>query len=981
MRHVFHAVSLAVASVGVGCPQSGFRTHEEVDLAVSISGDGSGTVTFDPLGEVCRGAAAAGPCMRYRSGSRVVLGALPDPETEVAEWSGACSGSGTCALEVRAAPAPEVSVVFRRRGELLRRDRVLAVRRLAGTAAGASPSLTLEGEAGALPAGWRLELRADGVPLGRTEPAGSDGRFAASVLEWTDTTSISARILDRQEIDRGTIDLARFRTIFRVGSSPISAWWSPRIEPALPLGDGPGAALTPGEILSLETGDSPLERSTEAVWVRRSPGEVSPPPRRDAASARDAARGRVVLFGGSDRSGNRDDVWEWDGARWSEVATISAPEPRSGHGMAYDSARGRVILFGGRGDGVLLDDTWEWDGSSWIEASPRERPSPRVGHAIAYDPARRAVVLFGGETAAGLSGETWWWDGETWALDHAAGAPPPRAVHVLVCPGVIGCVLFGGRGSGGVLFSDTWILRDGPWTIESSSGPSARSDAAAGAADGAAIVSGGWDGAAALGEVWAFDGVWRALDSGPARAGAAAAWHASTGELVVFGGEGASGLSGDTVLHNLTSAVVVGPEPPPRHAHGIAYGSAHGGVLVFGGSGVAGPLGDTWIWDGRAWAQWDGTPAPPPRYGASIAVDRATSRVFLVNGCGSPGSPIACSASSAWGAGDAWVWDGAGWNELAPPGALSSESGAYFDATRSELVLFLGWFERGALPVMSAWDGIGWSDISIVGPPPPCRVSAVAHDVSRNRAMFLAGWNGRENLSETWILGSRTAIDPAPSAPPTPRLQQAMTHDEARDRVVMFGGQIDGAWTDELWEYVVAENRWVERAVAGGDQPGARAGAGIAYDARRDRSVLFGGEDGGRGRLGDTWELEAGNGERPAMIFRLELSKAGFGPDRLRAVQALARAGGTASTRGGGPGAELSFWSARLGSWEQGGANGSSAADLLEAQVQGDRARDLVRVRDADIHLRIAPLGTQHPIDGPAILRLEALDIVVDHDR
>jgi hypothetical protein len=37
--------------------------------------------------------------------------------------------------------------------------------------------------------------------------------------------------------------------------------------------------------------------------------------------------------------------------------------------MAYDAARGRIVLYGGRardnGQVRTLDDMWEWDGARW----------------------------------------------------------------------------------------------------------------------------------------------------------------------------------------------------------------------------------------------------------------------------------------------------------------------------------------------------------------------------------------------------------------------------------------------------------------------------------------------------------------------------------------------------------------------------------------------------------------------------------------
>jgi hypothetical protein len=71
----------------------------------------------------------------------------------------------------------------------------------------------------------------------------------------------------------------------------------------------------------------------------------------------DAARGRVVLFGGFDGS-RLGDTWEWDGTTWSEISHPVSPSARSSHAMAYDAARGRVILFGGLDGSLRLGDTW-----------------------------------------------------------------------------------------------------------------------------------------------------------------------------------------------------------------------------------------------------------------------------------------------------------------------------------------------------------------------------------------------------------------------------------------------------------------------------------------------------------------------------------------------------------------------------------------------------------------------------------------------
>ena len=84
--------------------------------------------------------------------------------------------------------------------------------------------------------------------------------------------------------------------------------------------------------------------------------------------------------------------------------------------MAYDAARARVVLFGGVDPaGTALADTWEWDGSDWTKRTPAASPPARMSHALAFDLIRAKVVLFGGTVyPATFFADTWEWDGTTW---------------------------------------------------------------------------------------------------------------------------------------------------------------------------------------------------------------------------------------------------------------------------------------------------------------------------------------------------------------------------------------------------------------------------------------------------------------------------------------------------------------------------------------------------------------------------------------
>ena len=47
------------------------------------------------------------------------------------------------------------------------------------------------------------------------------------------------------------------------------------------------------------------------------------------------------------------DTWEWDGAKWKQVAT-EGPGGRTHFAMVYDSTRKQVVGFGGLGEGYKL---------------------------------------------------------------------------------------------------------------------------------------------------------------------------------------------------------------------------------------------------------------------------------------------------------------------------------------------------------------------------------------------------------------------------------------------------------------------------------------------------------------------------------------------------------------------------------------------------------------------------------------------------
>lgn len=249
-----------------------------------------------------------------------------------------------------------------------------------------------------------------------------------------------------------------------------------------------------------------------STWIQRTSATV-PAYRTDHAMAYDAARKCVVMFGGRVGPNAVAETWEWDGVDWRQRTPAGSPDARWAHGMAFDAARGRIVLFGGQtirlGQGVQLADTWEFDGSQWIRRIPAAQPNARVYHGMAYDAARQRVVLFGGSAAGqGTVADTWEWDGSNWTLLQPASSPSARLSALAYDVGRQLVVLFSGSGAGPL--GDTWEWDGTNWSLrQPASSPPARAGHALvhDAARGRTVLFGGSDSSRAeTPDLWEWDG-------------------------------------------------------------------------------------------------------------------------------------------------------------------------------------------------------------------------------------------------------------------------------------------------------------------------------------------------------------------------------------------------------------------------------------------------------------------------------------------
>ncbi|MBK9385470.1 MAG: hypothetical protein IPN34_11735 [Planctomycetes bacterium] len=207
-----------------------------------------------------------------------------------------------------------------------------------------------------------------------------------------------------------------------------------------------------------------------------------------------------------------------------------------------------------------------------------------------------------------------------------------------------------------------------------------------------------------------------------ARGGACVAWNFSTNKLMVFGGDTGTGLVGGPAVPttllgdtwewdpqtnawtDLTPSLAVSPSP--RRFSAMSWDASTGGMILFGGD-VAIPAAlanDTWLFSNGSWTQLNPATAPSARRQHSLVSRPEMGDVLLCAGVTNPAVPTGTNALDVWAlqAGN-WVQLNDG-SQTFPHGCVGNQ--AVYDQIRRRVVLQGGNGLRvidNTLP--SAWDG------------------------------------------------------------------------------------------------------------------------------------------------------------------------------------------------------------------------------------------------------------------------------------
>ncbi|MFS0726403.1 kelch repeat-containing protein [Paenibacillus sp. 1P07SE] len=302
-------------------------------------------------------------------------------------------------------------------------------------------------------------------------------------------------------------------------------------------------------------------------WVQAE-STPSPSARDSSAAVYDPDSSRVILFGGSGDNGQLNDLWVWDGHSWEDLTPdplpASWPSARSSACIVYDSSEQRVLLFGGADTDGNRNDLWVWEAGeqAWYNVTPdplpASWPSARSEAGLVEVQAAGGFLLFGGSGSGDPLQDLWLLESGMFEWTNVTPStlpgewPSGRTGHLFTALGPSSEVLlFGGYNNCGAL-GDTWLLNASggqyAWSLQETPlhlTPRFSSSAAYDSANGRIVLFGGIDGNY-LNDTWTWSSStgWSSFTP-PApydwsqpniRCASVMAYNAQSMQLVLFGG-------------------------------------------------------------------------------------------------------------------------------------------------------------------------------------------------------------------------------------------------------------------------------------------------------------------------------------------------------------------------------------------------------------------------------------------------------------
>lgn len=453
-------------------------------------------------------------------------------------------------------------------------------------------------------------------------------------------------------------------------------------------------------------------------------------------------------------------------------------------------------------------------------------------------------------------------------------------------------------------------------------------------------------------------------DMDPVLAGPALGpWLTGEADVAAYAAAGtADGVSAEVYASGL-AAGRLGWQADPAHRgrtdFAAAYDSARGRIVVFGGLTADGVSADTLEFDGQAWVARTFETTPPARWGASMAFDPVRRRMVLFGG--------AADEAGATPLADTWVYDGTAWQQLdlpvSPPARFDAAATWY--ATGGGMVVFGGTDGVAVLPDTWEFDGAAWFPLPAVGPAPRRGAGLADHRLFGKLVLF-GGTSPAGNHGDTWEYDGVAWTRRIPTSTPYAG-SPVLSYDPNYGQVLLGGAGVfqreTWAWNGTTWWLVTTGGPWTCEAMVHHealgktfcldgtgssletwrldgllwllveDGPAPRQGAGVAFDSRGRRNLVYGGEPvSAGGTMTDTWSHDGTRWQRLALPAGPVLESAALVDDVRRGRMLLV-----------GPGTGgMGLWSLESGGWSAVPVTGVTAPARADAGIAYDVLRDRV---------------------------------------
>jgi len=200
------------------------------------------------------------------------------------------------------------------------------------------------------------------------------------------------------------------------------------------------------------------------------------------------------------------------------------------------------------------------------------------------------------------------------------------------------------------------------------------------------------------------------------------------------------------------------------------------------------------------------------------------------------------------------------WAQMKPASAPRNRScdGSAYDMESDRVILF-GGLAYNIFGMTSTWaydyNTNTWKEMA--NGPANHLGARLAYDAESDRIILFGGFNNKTSryVNETWAFDFNTNkwTEMKPQKRPPGGNFQAMTYDSKADRVLTWGCiDENGVGDESIWAYDFNTNTWTEMKPGNEVYPAWKDFPQMVYDAKADRTILYGGNPGGT----ETWAFD-----------------------------------------------------------------------------------------------------------------------------